>query len=434
MAPPDEQRDAAPIAGGESPARGEPSPGGEATSLELKASASLGVAALREQARRTYRRGNRYFELRIPNLALAEWRQAGRIWRTADAASRGSRQRIGDLRAVVLLLLTVLLILNLVYGLFPRDAADQSVNPAEEAEEEGQSWWVHWLDTGHPEAPGAPSVTLREWWQRVQRRWRTGEEEPPPAIAARPDLDERWGELLARYRTRGAEPLDFHLLAGYGFIGTGDFRKAAHAFEEGLHGARMPRQRANLYQGLANAFYYEGYRTGADGLARYDLGQVRKAAGAYERSVAAEARALPLGNLGWMYFLLGEYERAEQASLRALSLDKSLYYVRLNLGLTYLVQDRFEEAYAAYRAVLLSQPDDEVLSGGIDDLRTVLRDHPGRFPFADLMIGLLERAAGDAPRAERSLRKFLHAREMARPWRRLAERALQNLTAPVGDL
>jgi tetratricopeptide (TPR) repeat protein len=452
MAPADDPRDAAPDAHGRLPAEGElpahgelphrgnPPPagktaaGGKAPAAGLKSPASLGSAALRERARRTYQRGNRFFDLRILDLALAEWRQASWIWRLADAVRPRPRQRHADLRAVILLLLTVLLVLNLIYGLFPRGGPDVAVNAEEEADEGGQSWWEHWLDTGHPESPGAPSVTLRDWWQRMQRRWRSGEEEPPPEFVAQQDLDERWGDLLARYRRRGAEPLDFHLIAGYGYIRTGAFGKAARAFEAGLPDARLPRQRADLYQGLANAFYYEGYRLGADGLARYDLARVRRAAEAYERSVAAESRALPLGNLGWMYFVLGEYGRAEQASLRALALDKGLHYVRLNLGLTYLVQNRLDEAYAAYRAVLLSQPDDEVLSGGINDLREWARDHPGRFPFADLMIGLLERANGDVPRAERALRRFLRARGVSSSWRHLAERALQDLTAPAGGL
>ena len=399
----------------------------------LKYPPSLGRAGLRAQARLSYQRGNRFFDLRIPDLARAEWRQAAWIWQLADMIRARPRQRFADLRAVILLLLTVLLVLNLVYGLFPRAVADLPVTRVEE-EEEGESWWEHWLETGHPEAPGAPSVTLRDWWQRMQRRWRSGEEEAPPQVLARPDLDERWGELLARYRPRGAEPLDYRLIAGYGYIGTGDFGKAAAAFEAGLREARLPRLRADLFQGLANAYYYEGYFPGADGLARYDLARVRQAAEAYERSVAAEARALPLGNLGWMYFVLGDYARAEQASLHALALDKSLHYVRLNLGLTYLAQDKLDEAYTAYRAVLLSQPDGEVLSGGIHDLREVQRDHPGRYPFADLMLGLLERANGDTVRAERSLRKFLRTREAGSSWRRLAERALQNLAAPAGDL
>ncbi len=392
-------------------------------------------AELREQARLHYQRGNRFFDLRLLELALVEWRQAEWIWRVAGAARRRPRQRLLDLRAVILLLLTVLLIFNLVYGLFPRTAADLAVSPEEEAGEEGLSWWERWLETGHPAAPGAPSVTLREWWQRMQHRWRTGTDEPPPELAARPDLDERWGDLVQRFRRiPPAEPLDFHIIAGFGFIRGGDYGNAVRAFETGLQNAKLPRHRADLYQGLANAYYYEGYHPGPDGLARYDLERVRKAAEAYERSTQAEARALSVGNLGWMYFLLGDYEGAERNSLRALAMQKNLHYVRLNLALTYLVQNRIDDAYTDYRAVIRSQPEEDVLAGGINDLREVMRDHPGRYPYADLMAGLLARAKGDLPRAEASLRRFLAAPGTAPRWRRLAEQALSNLSSPAGDL
>jgi len=415
------------------PPAGKATPGAQVP--EAAASEAVPRTALREQARLHYQRGNRFFDLRLFELALAEWRQAGWIWHVAGAPRRRPRQRLLDLRAVVLLLLTVLLIFNLVYGLFPRNVADLAVNPEETAGEEGPTWWERWLDTGHPAAPGAPSVTLREWWQRMQHRWRTGTDEPPPEFAARPDLDERWAELVQRFR-RGApaEPLDFHMIAGFGFIRSGDYAKAVHAFETGLQGAKLPRHRADLYQGLANAYYYDGYHPGADGLARYDLDRVRQAAEAYERSARAEARALSVGNLGWMYFLLGDYERAEQNSMRALGMEKNLHYVRLNLALTYLVQNRVEDAYAAYRAVIRSQPEEDVLTGGINDLREVMRDHPGSYPYADLMAGLLARAQGDLPRAEASLRKFLKAPDTSLRWRRLAEQALRNLNSPVSDL
>ena len=396
---------------------------------------SIGGSALREQARKHYQLGNRFFDFRAMERAQDEWRRAAWLWRLAAAVRTARIERVTDLRAVILLLLTVLLAFNLVYGLFPRNPADLSVSPDDETAEERTTWWERWLDTGHPQGGGAPIVTLRDWWLRLEHRWRTGSEEPEPDLNVRQDLDERWPDLVARYRRPGeTEPLDYHLVAGYGFLRSGDFNRAAQAFASGLPAARRPKQRADLYQGLANAHYYAGYRTDAQGLAVYDLAQVRQAAQAYQGSVQAEPRGLSFGNLGWMYFLLGQYDRAEAASQRALRMDGTLHYVRLNLGLTFLVRGQEDDAYEAYRTVILAQPGADALDGGIDDLRWLLRDHPKAYPFGDLMLGLLARAKGDRVLAQRELGRFLAGRPSGARWQRLAQQALHSLDSPVGGL
>lgn len=389
--------------------------------------------ALRAQARRHYGLGNRFLDLRAPERALDEWRKAGWLWRLAAAVRPRRRERLTDLRAVILLLLTVMLVFNGIYGLFPRSAEEIAAN-SEEPGDEGVTWRERWLDTGRPRS-GSQPVTLRDWWQRIEERWRAGSEDPEPDVTARPDLDERWPDLLSRYRQPGVtEPLDYRLLAGNGFLRTGDFAKAAQAFEAGLPAAKRPRLRADLYQGLANAYYYQGYRTDAAGLASYDLAQVQKAAEAYEASAQAEPRALSFGNLGWMYFLLGEYDRAEAASLRALRMEKNLHYVRLNLGLMNLVRGRNDEAYEAYRTVILAQPGEDILDGGINDLRGVMRDEPGRHPFGNLVVGLLARAKGDRGTAQQALRQYLRDPQADSRWTPLAQRALDTPESPVGGL
>jgi tetratricopeptide (TPR) repeat protein len=395
----------------------------------------LSGPALRDRARRHYRLGNRLFDLRAMEGALEEWRKAGGLWRLAAAARPPRRERLTDLRAVILLLLTVLLVFNLVYGLFPRNSAELTTDAEDGAAGDRVTWWERWLDTGHPRGGGSPAVTLRDWWQRVERRWRLGSEEPEPGVTVPPELDERWPDLLSRYRQPGVtEPLDYHLVAGNGFLRTGDFTRAAQAFEQGLPGVSRPKQRADLYQGLANAHYYQGYRTDAEGLASYDLAQVQAAAQAYEASVRAEPRALSLGNLGWMYFLLGQYGQAEASSQRALQMEPNLHYVRLNLGLTRLVLGRNDEAYEAYRTVIRARPEDDVLEGGINDLREVLRDRPGSYPFGNLVMGLLARAKGDRALAQQALQRFLRHPESDPRWQRLAQQALDTLDAPLGGL
>jgi tetratricopeptide (TPR) repeat protein len=392
--------------------------------------------ALHTQARKHYQLGNRFFDFRALDRALEEWRKADWMWRLAAAVRPHRRERLTDLRAVILLLLTVLLLFNLVYGLFPRTPADLAMNTEEdEAPEDGRTWWERWLDTGHPQGTGAPTVTLRDWWHRLEHRWRAGADEPPMDQPLRPDLDDRWPDLMSRYRKPdSSDRIDYHLISGYGFLRTGEFKRSVAAFQAGLPAAKRAGLRADLYQGLANAYYYAGYRTDANGLAVYDLKQVALASQAYESAVLAEPRPLALGNLGWMYFLLGQYDKAEVFSVRALRMEKNLHYVRLNLGLALLVQGRNDSAFDAYREVIRAQPEDDVLSGGMDDLRTLERDQPGRFPFADLMIGLMARAYGDSTMAERALRRFLIVHPANDRWGGLAQDALQHMDSPLEGL
>jgi tetratricopeptide (TPR) repeat protein len=158
---------------------------------------------------------------------------------------------------------------------------------------------------------------------------------------------------------------------------------------------------------------------------------VRKATEAYERSVHYESRPLSYGNLGWMYFLLADYKRAETNSRRALRMDPSLEYVRLNLGLIYLFEDRVQDAFATYREVLRHDPPQETYLGGINDLREVVRDHPGRYPFAHLMLGMLALKSGDYTQAQAALSRFTAAPKVPEYWRGLAGRLLR--TMDIGE-
>ncbi|HEX7926955.1 MAG TPA: tetratricopeptide repeat protein, partial [bacterium] len=216
-------------------------------------------------------------------------------------------------------------------------------------------------------------------------------------------------------------------IAGYGLSRMGDYNGAVAAFEKGLTMTKRPDQLGELYHGLANTHYYQGYKLQPDGLATYNLALVKKASEAYERSTEYEVRPLSYGNLGWMYFLLGDYKRAESYSRRALGLDPSLEYVRLNLGLIYMFQGRVEDSFGTYVQVIRRNPPDETYLGGINDLREVQRDHPGRYPFGYLMMGMLALKSGDYGLANDALRRFVSAPNVPDNWRARGERMLRTM-------
>jgi tetratricopeptide (TPR) repeat protein len=369
-----------------------------------------------------YRRGNRFFDLKAWDRALEEWRRAAALWPGQRRARKRGPRPLAQLRAAVLLLLTVLLVYNGLFHFFPRDSMEFVTLGSDGGD--GRSWWERWLDTGRPQAGDGVRMDLREWWLRLRERWSESDEEAARG-GNRPRLDERWEELLRRYGRFGTFPgdgLDYHVIAGYGLSRLGDYGAAVAAFEQGLRRASGARRLGELYQGLANTHYQQGYRLQPDGLATYDLALVKKAVDAYERSVRYVPLPLSFGNMGWMYFLLGDYPRSEQFSRRALGLDPSLDYVRLNLGLTYLMQGRVQDAFITYRQMLRRNPPAEAYLGGMNDLREILRDHPGRYPFAYLMLGMLAVKSGDFTQANEALGRFASAPSVGESWRQLGAR------------
>jgi tetratricopeptide (TPR) repeat protein len=385
---------------------------------------------LRQSARQHYLRGNRFFDLHRWDLALAEWRRSTTLWRMAGLARRAMAAPFVQIRAVLLLLLTVLLAYNLIFTLFPRDPFDALALAGATSREDHRNWWERWLDTGRPQTGQGRRVDLREWWWRFRLSLRERGTDTARRGGARPSLDDRWEEMLRRYGRWGvptASGADSFIIAGYGLSRVGEYEASVAAFEKGLARARDDLQLADLYQGLANAHYYQGYRLQPDGLARYDLALVKKAADAYERSLRHQERPLSYGNLGWMYFLLADYRRAEVYSKRALLLDESLEYVRLNLALVLLMQDRIGESFETYRQVVRRDPPPEVYLGGLNDLREVIRDHGGRVPYAQLMRGLLAAKSGDHTQARVALTRLLASPGVAETWRAVARRILETM-------
>lgn len=382
-------------------------------------------------AREHYLRGNRFFRSRAWDRALVEWRRATQLRLPASRPARALGRRFAQLRVLLLFLVTVLLMYHLIYTVFPRDSMDLL---ALQSERDSLSWWERWLETGRP-APLMPGkLGIRDWWNRFSELFLA--EEPPRRTISpqRGGIPERWAELMRRYGRMGPQgtgELDFRLIGGSGLSRMGAFDEAVTVLEQGIGHTRDSPRLGELYQALANAYYYSGYHLQPDGLARYDLDKVRRAATAYTRSVELTPRPMSFGNLGWMYYLMEDYERAEVFSMQALRMNPGLEYVRLNLGLIHLVQNRAYESFSQYRAVITRRPEVEVYLGGINDLRELLRDRPGRLPFAHLMIGLLGAAQGDYSRAGRHLNRFLASPAPGSSWKALARQVLDSMDTKI---
>ncbi len=386
-------------------------------------------AELLARAESHYFQGNRFFELKLWDRAVAEWRRAAQLWHPAQAAPR-PRRHFAHLRAALLVVLTAVVVHQMLFVFFPRNAFEMIM--LGQGDNSNRGWWERFLDTGRPQMGSSHKMTVREWWARFKSRLE-GQEKAEVARdrAVRPSVSKRWAELLRRYGRWGplaSWELDYAVISGNGLSRLGEYDSAIAVLEKEIGQERQPEKLADLYQGVANAHYYQGYHLQQGGTATYDLSQVRKAAAAYEKSTSNLARPLSHGNLGWMYFLLGDYEKAEDHSKRALAMSGDLHYVRLNLGLIYLAQHRLRESFESYLTVINRNPDREVFLGGITDLKELIRDRPGRHPFAYLMIGILSLKKGELGEAREFLSRFVSGPTQGSHWKNLAVQLLDEMS------
>ncbi len=85
--------------------------------------------------------------------------------------------------------------------------------------------------------------------------------------------------------------------------------------------------------------------------------------------------AITWGNLGWSQYEAGDLKSAFQSSYKALSFNKTLSYVKFNLGLFYAVQGNWGQSRQIYsEAASTAAPFD--IAAGIHDLRNALKRQP----------------------------------------------------------
>ena len=147
-----------------------------------------------------------------------------------------------------------------------------------------------------------------------------------------------------------------------------EFEEALSTLNNGLHYAESPEQMEQLYQDLGTVYYFKGYKLQPNGLARYDLDDVRDSVKSYEMALSFGEDPYLYGNLGWGYYLLGDYSSSIESSLHALALKPELNYVRMNLGIAYLTKGDYELAFSSYASLQQHSPELDEYEGGIRDL------------------------------------------------------------------
>lgn len=396
---------------------------------KIKQQAGQSKVDVKEEAARHYMAGNRFYRERAWQEASGAWNRAAQLWLGEGSATGSRGRRFLLLRAGLAMVVTVLMVHLMLYLLFPRNPLEMMMLSL--SQDQSRNWFDRFMETGRPQPGDDHKMSFREWWSRLRDKYSDGgKKEVANNAGPRTPIPEKWAELLRRYGRWGdfyTWNMDYTVISGHGLSQLGDYDTAIRILKNGIKETRDTENLTDLYQNLANAHYYKGYQLQPNGMARYDLRQVSLSAKAYEESLKLQPRPLSHGNLGWMYYLLGNNERSIENSLQALKLNSNLHYVRLNLGLVYLVENRLRDAFQSYLTVIRQNPGDEVFLGGITDLREVLRDNPAKHPFANMMIGLLAIKSGDLSLARNSLTRYLAAPGQNKNWRGLATSLLKEM-------
>ena len=197
-------------------------------------------------------------------------------------------------------------------------------------------------------------------------------------------------------------------MTGRGLFEAREFEEALSTLNNGLHYAESPEQMEQLYQDLGTVYYFKGYKLQPNGLARYDLNDVRDSVKSYEMALSFGEDPYLYGNLGWGYYLLGDYSSSIESSLHALALKPELNYVRMNLGIAYLTKGDYELAFSSYASLQQHSPELDEYEGGIRDLLELQQEFPGLYPFINFVMGQLYWQQGRHKEAKVAWQKFLN--------------------------
>ncbi len=180
------------------------------------------------------------------------------------------------------------------------------------------------------------------------------------------------------------------------------------AFKELLHAESLDPKRTEVLDALGYAWQLRG--------------NLEKSLAYYKRAIANQPTARTYNNYGTLLLAMKEAKKAEAAFRKAL--DDPRYnrpdYAYINLGDALLMQDKFNDAIAAYRQARLLNPHQELsrlkeAAAYMQHKRpafakamyeTILRDSPGNKPALENLLPLLK-AEHELTEVRRQLQMFI---------------------------
>ena len=389
---------------------------------------SLAVDVLAEQF---YRLGNRFFNVNQKQAAELAWQKAVNLSGNREVAKPSEpislnlkRLRLQTVGAILIVAVSFYVI---IFALFEREPELFQFTTIRYSAGE-LSFWDEWWDTGRPVKHSlSRRFGAEELWPLLKQKFINlfEKEKEVPTDELQEKL-ERWLELAQSPHFRRG-PTDFYALTGRGLFEAREFDEALTTLKEGIYYAESPEQMEHLYQDLGTVHYYKGYKLQPDGLAQYDLKDVRNSVESYENALRFGEDPYLYGNLGWGYYLLGDYVSSVDNSLKALAMNQELNYARMNLGIAHIKQGTYKRAYAAYESLLKYSPEHDEYEGGIRDLMELQLEFPGVYPFSNFVLGQLYKHQGRNMEASEAIHKFLRQNFPVAYWNHKARSLLSEM-------
>ena len=379
-----------------------------------------------------YRLGNCFYSKKQNQAAELAWHKSALIADQMEGVPLlGVNSQTDSFKAcwqtIGLVILVIISLYALVFTLFYREPelsrlSSDSLSTGE------YSFWDEWWDNGRPIARSMSRfLEPRDLWPMLQKSLQNilGSKSKKLNEEVNEKL-KRWLELYGS-PVFGEGPTDYYALTARGLFEAREFESALSTLNDGLHYAETHAQLGNIHQDLGTVYYYKGYKLQPNGLARYDLEDVRDSVESYEKALLYGEDPYLYGNLGWGYYLLGNYSSSIKNSHRALALKPELNYARMNLGIAHLRNNDYELAFATYSSLQQSNPQLDEYEGGIRDLQELQIEFPDVYPFTNFVMGQLYWQQGRFKDANASLKKFLKQNFPQILWKERARSLLKKM-------
>jgi len=379
-----------------------------------------------------YLLGNRFFSSKQERAAKLSWEKSKNILhengqgnRTQKLFSKNRRKIYTKTMIIILMIIILLYLFLLVF--FKRESTNFHMS-SEKFSSEKYSLWDEWWDTGRPvQRRMYRRFGLDEFWPLISKS--LGKLFGQKDQLLRSEVLEKlrqWLEFSQRPLFREGTT-DYYALTARGLFEAREFEESISTLHDSIHFAETPQEFEKIYQDLGTVYYYKGYKLRPDGLANYNIKDVRKSVQSYEIALKYGEDPYLYGNLGWGYYILKDFGLSIENSLKALNLNPQLNYARMNLGIAYLKSGDYEMSFSAYSSLLKFSPESDEYEGGIRDLMELQMEYPGLYPFTNFVVGQLFWQQGLYKKSQSALQKFISQKFPHKIWKDRARLLLQKM-------
>ncbi len=380
-----------------------------------------------------YLLGNKFFSSNQKDAAELSWKKSRDI--SIKKGEENSthvffsiNQKKTYMKTVILILMVFIFLYLFLLVFFKRESLNFQLE-AENFSVKHSSLWDEWWDTRRPASKEIyRRYGIDELWPLINKALGNlfGENDKILKNDVLEKLN-RWLEF-SKLPKFIEGPTDYYALTARGLFEAREYDEAISTLKDSIHFAERHNEFQKIYQDLGTVYYYRGYKLRSDGLANYNINDVRNSVQSYETALRYGEDPYLYGNLGWGYYLLEDFSASIENSLQALNLNPELNYVRMNLGIAYLKNGNYELSFSAYVSLLKFNPLSDEYEGGIRDLFELQMESPGLYPFTDFVIGQLYWQQGLYNRSKSFLQKFVTQHFPQKIWKDRAYLLLQKMT------